>query len=103
MGKNILSLDTFKNMVSTNEEFKTQIIGRHDIVDFEHGIMRICSENLNKYLDEYLPKFNENYELLENIGSGSAGYVYKGKTKNPKNMQLFFYHTQLQNFHESTN
>jgi len=62
MGKNILSLDTFKNMVSTNEEFKTQIIGRHDIVDFEHGIMRICSENLNKYLEKYACKDLEDLE-----------------------------------------
>lgn len=62
MGKNTLSLDAFKNMVSTNEEFKTQIIGRQDIVDFEHGIMRICSENINKYLEEYACKDLEDLE-----------------------------------------
>jgi len=54
-------------------------------------------ENLNKYLDEYLPKFNENYELLENIGSGSAGYVYKGKTRNPKYGQLYSFKFCLSN------
>lgn len=63
MSKETLSLDAFKNMVSTNEEFKTHIIGRHDIIDLEHGIMRICSENINKYLEKYACK---NLEDLEN-------------------------------------
>ena len=54
-------------------------------------------DNLDLYLRVNLPKFDENYELLEHIGDGSTGVVYKGKTKNPKNKQLFSFKFFLKN------
>lgn len=66
-------------------------------------------EDLNLYLRVFYPKFDENYELLAHIGSGSAGFVYKGKTKNPNNKQLFSFKFCLKNrnkknsYHEIVN
>lgn len=54
MGK-VLSLDAFKEMVHTDAEFKNSIV-RQDVVDKDNGIMRIYSENINKYLEEYACK-----------------------------------------------
>ena len=66
-------------------------------------------DDLNQYLELYLPKFCENYELLEHIGNGSTGYVYKGKIKNHKTNQLFSFKFCLNkrdkksNYHEIIN
>ena len=66
-------------------------------------------DDLNQYLEVYLPKFGENYELLEHIGNGSTGYVYKGKIKNHKTNQLFSFKFCLNkrdkksNYHEIIN
>lgn len=54
--RKILSFDAFKDMVNNNPDFKNEITHRKDIVDKEHGIMRIYSENINKYLEEYACK-----------------------------------------------
>ena len=47
MGKS-LSLDEFKNLVSTNNPFKT------DVIDMEHGKMTIHRCNVTKYLEKYM-------------------------------------------------
>lgn len=60
-------------------------------------------DDLNLYLSVYPLKFGENYELLDYIGSGSAGYVYKGKTKNPKNKQLLAFKFSLKNKNKKSN
>lgn len=46
-------------------------------------------ENIEKYLKEQYPKFFENFELIEYIGKGSTGIVYKGKLKNNKKKQKY--------------
>lgn len=53
MGKNVMSLDAFKDMVKTNDDFKKEIISKNDVVDIDNGTMMIYSENLNKYLEQY--------------------------------------------------
>lgn len=55
MGK-VLSLDDFKDMVNNNPDFTEKITHRKDFIDKQHGIMRIYSENVNKYLEEYYCK-----------------------------------------------
>ena len=51
-----LSLDAFKSMVSSSNEFKNSIIGKNDIIDWDNGTMMIYSENINKYLEQYACK-----------------------------------------------
>ena len=63
MSKKIFSLDSFKDMVSNNSDFKEEIIGKQDLIDLDNGVMRIYAENLNKYLEKYACK---NAEDLEN-------------------------------------
>ena len=63
MNKKVFSLDTFKDMVSSNSDFKEEIIGKQDLIDLDNGVMRIYAENLNKYLEKYACK---NAEDLEN-------------------------------------
>lgn len=55
MGK-VLSLDDFKDKIKNDNNFKNEIVGRQDIIDKQHGIMRIYPENVNKYLEEYYCK-----------------------------------------------
>lgn len=63
MNKKVFSLDSFKDMVSSNSDFKEEIIGKQDLIDLDNGVMRIYAENLNKYLEKYACK---NAEDLEN-------------------------------------
>ena len=52
----ILSLDAFKSMISSNNEFKNSLISKNDIIDWDNGTMVIYSENINKYLEKYACK-----------------------------------------------
>ena len=52
----ILSLDAFKSMLSSNNEFKNSLISKNDIIDWDNGTMVIYSENINKYLEQYACK-----------------------------------------------
>jgi len=46
-------------------------------------------KEMNKFLNDNNPEFNENFELVEYIDSGSTGIVYMGKTKDPENNKLY--------------
>ena len=63
MSKKVFSLDSFKDMISNNNDFKEEIISKQDLIDLDNGVMRIYAENLNKYLEKYACK---NAEDLEN-------------------------------------
>ena len=62
MHKGILTLEGFKDLIITNNDFKSEIIGRNDLIDLDNGVMRICSENINKYLEKYACKDIEDLE-----------------------------------------
>jgi len=62
MAQTTFSFDAFKEMVSSNQEFKNNITHRNDIVDLDNGVMKIYSENLNKYLEQYSCKDAEDLE-----------------------------------------
>ncbi len=62
MKQNTFSLESFKEMVSSNQEFKDNITCRNDIVDLDNGVMKIYSENLSKYLEQYSCKNAEDLE-----------------------------------------
>lgn len=51
--KKAMSLDAFKEMVSSDDEVKDQIIGRCDMLDLDNGVMRIYPEHVGKYLEQY--------------------------------------------------
>ena len=51
-----LSLDAFKSMLSSNNDFKNSLIGKSDIIDWDNGTMMIYNENINKYLEKYACK-----------------------------------------------
>lgn len=51
-----LSLDAFKSMLSSNNDFKNSLIGKNDIIDWDNGTMMIYNENINKYLEQYACK-----------------------------------------------
>ena len=63
MSKKVFSLDSFKDMISNNNDFKEEIISKQDLIDLDNGVMCIYAENLNKYLEKYACK---NAEDLEN-------------------------------------
>ena len=63
MNKKVFSLDSFKDMITNNNDFKEEIISKQDLIDLDNGVMRIYAENLNKYLEKYACK---NAEDLEN-------------------------------------
>jgi len=46
-------------------------------------------KEMNKFLNDNNPEFNENFELVEYIDSGSTGIVYMGKTKDQENNKLY--------------
>jgi serine/threonine protein kinase len=49
-----------------------------------------CSkENMQKFINENCPTFNEQFELLNFVKRGSIGYVYKGKNKKGNNTQKY--------------
>lgn len=61
----ILSLDAFKSMLSSNNEFKNSLISKNDIIDWDNGTMVIYSENINKYLEKYACKDAD--ELIDTL------------------------------------
>lgn len=58
----VLSLDAFKEMVNTDDDFKKSITNRKDVIDKDNGVMRIYRENINKYLEEYYCKDSDELE-----------------------------------------
>ena len=44
-------------------------------------------DNMQKFINENCPTFNEQFELLNYVKSGSIGYVYEGKKKGNYNQK----------------
>jgi serine/threonine protein kinase len=49
------------------------------------------------YLRNNCPTFNENFELVDYLDSGSTGIVYKGKSKNSRDNKLFSFKFCIRN------
>ncbi len=60
--KTSFTLDSFKEMVNTNKDFKNEITHKKDFIDLDNGVMRIHHENINEYLEKYLCKDAEDLE-----------------------------------------
>ena len=56
MKSNAMTLDAFKDLLSSNDEVVDKIVGMVDIIDIPNGVMRIHIEHVNKYLEEYACK-----------------------------------------------
>ena len=65
-----LSLDGFKNLLRKDESFKEKIITQNDVIDIDNGHMLIHRSNINKYLERYMCKNEEDLEdtLWFNMG-----------------------------------
>ena len=59
---NTFTLEDFKTLVATDDEFKDNIIKKEDFIDLDNGVMRIYAENVNKYLEKYACKSVEELE-----------------------------------------
>ena len=52
---------------------------------------------MEEYLRNNCPTFNENFELVDYLDSGSTGIVYKGKSKNSRDNKLFSFKFCIRN------
>ena len=57
-----LTLESFKELVNTDKEFKSFVSNREDTIDIDHGFMMIYRENLMKYLEQYMCKNEQDLE-----------------------------------------
>ena len=57
-----MTFDDFKKLAQTNEFIDKLQTNRTDLIDLDNGVMRIYSENLNKYLEKYCCKDAEDLE-----------------------------------------
>lgn len=51
-----LTLDAFKSLLSTDTELVNRITNNSDIIDMDNGSMIIHRANINKYLEQYMCK-----------------------------------------------
>ena len=51
-----LTFDTFKDLVSNDASFRKEITRNSDIIDMDNGTMIIHRQNINKYLEHYMCK-----------------------------------------------
>lgn len=56
MDNNRFSLETFRDVMKSNPSLISEITNRSDIVDIDNGSMVIYRENLEKYLEKYMCK-----------------------------------------------
>lgn len=54
-----MSLDAFKEKIGTDIDFVNSLTDNGDSVDFESGLATIHRANLNKFLEEYFCKSEE--------------------------------------------
>ena len=51
-----LTLDAFKNLVKTDQNFSDRVKNVSDVIDLDNGSMTIHRANLNRYLERYMCK-----------------------------------------------
>ena len=51
-----LTFDTFKDLVSNDASSRKEITRNSDIIDMDNGTMVIHRQNINKYLERYMCK-----------------------------------------------
>lgn len=51
-----MSLDAFKYLLATDTELVNRITNNSDVIDIDNGSMTIHRANINKYLEKYMCK-----------------------------------------------
>lgn len=51
--KKTMTLEAFKEFITTDDEAKDRIVGRCDMIDLDNGVMRIYREHVGRYLEQY--------------------------------------------------
>ena len=54
-----MTLDGFKSLLANDKDFVGNLISSSDIIDIEGGSMIIHRRNINKYLEQYMCKSEE--------------------------------------------
>ena len=68
-----MSLEAFRELVNTNDEFFDRVSNNSDIVDMDNGSMIIHRGNMGKYLEKYMCK-NED-DLSDTLWYGYGVFV----------------------------
>ena len=56
---NKMTLEGFKNLLANDKDFVDNLVSSSDIIDVEGGNMIIHRSNINKYLEQYMCKSEE--------------------------------------------
>lgn len=57
-----MTLDDFKEKVSSDTMFRDKVSGESDVIDMDNGSMVIHRKNINKYLEKYICKSENDLE-----------------------------------------
>ena len=57
--KKTFSLDSFKEALSVDVDFKSSLAGESDVFDEENGVAVVHENNISKYLEKYMCKDQE--------------------------------------------
>lgn len=57
-----LTFDAFKTLVNNDSEFKSKITNKSDVINIDEGSMLIHRENVDKYLERYMCKDENDLE-----------------------------------------
>lgn len=57
-----MTLDDFKEKVSSDAMFRDKVSGESDVIDMDNGSMVIHRKNINKYLEKYICKSENDLE-----------------------------------------
>ena len=92
---NVISKEEVANPNKEQNQQINQQDNKSSNINISSNEVEIDKEQLKKkdkmeeYLKKIYPNFFSNFELLDYIDSGSTGIVYKGKTTNTGNRQLY--------------
>lgn len=73
MAQMTMTLDEFKYLMETDKWLKQEVVKASDIIDMDNGSMIIHRSNLNKYLERYMCK-NED-DLKDTLWYNEGIYV----------------------------
>ena len=68
-----MTLDEFKHLMATDKWLKDEVVKATDIIDMDNGSMIIHRSNLNKYLERYMCKDED--DLKDTLWFNNGVYV----------------------------
>ena len=73
MAQMTMTLDEFKYLMATDKWLKDEVVKATDIIDMDNGSMIIHRSNLNKYLERYMCKDED--DLKDTLWFNNGVYV----------------------------